>query len=257
MQFPSNVTVLEKAQSLIYPLIKRILRMSRSFPLIIEGSVPREGQFIYVVNHFCVHDIPTIGEVIGRHAYVLVSTVDKHTLGGVVLSIYGAVWVDRRNKVSRQRAKEALKRHLALGHNVIIFPESTWNLSPNLLILPMRWGIIDLSQSTGIPILPVITYYTEKACHVKICEPLLPLIDKGEAIQQLRDQMATAVFLLMEKYPRVKRADLAEMYWDEALVARCNAHEHGKKTVQELMMYESQFIHRKKNETDSERCLLL
>lgn len=49
-----------------------------------------------------------------------------------------------------------------------MFPEGTWNLTENLLMLPMKWGIIDIAKETGAQIIPTALEYDreQKKCFV-------------------------------------------------------------------------------------------
>ncbi len=54
--------------------------------------------------------------------------------------------MDRGNKQSTKYTKESLIKLLKQGKSILWFPEGTWNMTDNLLMLPMRWGIIEVSQ---------------------------------------------------------------------------------------------------------------
>ncbi len=45
--------------------------------------------------------------------------------------------------------------HLRAGGNLMYFPEGTWNLSPNLPVLPCFWGIVEIAQKGNAIIVPV------------------------------------------------------------------------------------------------------
>ena len=49
---------------------------------------------------------------------------------------------------------------LLKGYSIIIFPETTWNLSPNLLHLPFNYGFLDVAQKTGKPVVSMVIEYT-------------------------------------------------------------------------------------------------
>ena len=75
------------------------------------------------------------------------------------------------------------------------FPEATWILTDNLLLLPMRWVIIDVAQQAGAQIIPMALDYDreKKICRVCFGKKLDAEIfaDKQRGINTLRDAMAT------------------------------------------------------------------
>lgn len=204
-----NIT--NKVLRFIHPAIVKILSAGRKFDLIVEGSVPTQ-QCIFVANHYCIHDIPIAGEVIGKHIYVLVSDEDKYTFSGLALSLNGVIWVNRRDKNSRNRARNSVIEHLKAGHNILMYPEATWNLTANLPMLPMNWGVIGISKETNVPIVPVYLLFLDKECQVKIGELYYPTCDPIKAITELRDIMASMCFDLMEKQPLFKRKEIPSDY---------------------------------------------
>lgn len=76
-----------------------------------------------------------------------------------VLNLNGTVYVDKSSKEDKQRVKLELMRLLHNGKSITIFPESTWNLSPNKLHLPMYIGMVDMARKTGLPIIPAVQEY--------------------------------------------------------------------------------------------------
>ena len=67
----------EKLRRFIHPLVMKALSAARSFRLEATGSIPEGQPFLFVANHYCIDDVPTVGEVIGRHVYALVSDEDR------------------------------------------------------------------------------------------------------------------------------------------------------------------------------------
>ncbi len=93
-----------------------------------------------------------------------------------------------------------------------MFPEGTWNLTENQLMLPMKWGIIDIAKETGAQIVPVVLEYDResKRCFVRFGEAMLFSAEdsKAEAITALRDAMATMRWELWERKGLFPRAEL-------------------------------------------------
>ena len=191
----------EKLRRFIHPLVMKALSATRSFRLEVSGTIPEGQPFLFVANHYCIDDIPTVGAVIDRHVYALVSDEDRGTLSGLALDVNGVVWTNRLNKEARRQSKEELVRHLRLGHSVLMYPEATWNLSPNLPMLPMNYGCITISLETGVPILPIYLHFAEGVCRVEINQPFYPGEDKAAAIRDLRDIMASSAWRFWEQEP--------------------------------------------------------
>lgn len=70
-------------------------------------------------------------------------------------------------------------------------------------MLPMKWGIIDVTKGTGAQVIPVgLDYDREnKVCRVCFGEPMVfdKQEDKAKAIVQLRDTMAAQRWRFMEE----------------------------------------------------------
>lgn len=243
-------TLSKKIKKIIHPILLKMLSLKRNFKLEITGEIPAGGPYIFVANHFGIDDIPIAGEVIGRHTYVLVSDEDKGTLNGLALSLNGVVWVNRLNKDGRKHSKEQLVRHLKLGHNIMMYPEATWNLSANLLMLPMNFGCITISLETGVPIIPLFFYFTDDTCYVEINKPFYANEDKAESIAKLRDVMATSAWNFAEKHGKTSRINISSDYLEKDIAKRCSKYGRARKNSEDFMKYESQFIFKPKHITE-------
>lgn len=123
----------------------------------------------------------------------------------------GAIWVDRKDKEDTRCSKERVQKHLCSGKSLIWFPEGTWNLTDSLLMLPMKWGIIECAQKCRVPIYPVvIDYSTEnKQCIVSFGEPFNPEnMTLQDGITALRNKMAELRWELWEQNRLISREDL-------------------------------------------------
>lgn len=236
---------------LIHPALIKILSIRRSFSLHVEGDIP-QGPCIFTTNHQGVDDIPTAGEVIRKHTHVLVSDEDKTTSSGLVFKLNGVIWVHRKSKTDRSRAKRDMIDYLRSGESVLMFPEATWNLTPDLLMLAMNWGAVKISMETNVPICPIYLLfdYAERACYAKIGEPYFPSEDDIHSVEELRDRMATMCWHLMEQRPMARRHDLPEDISKQYLMQRIGWYPRAKKDPQGFVAYESQFIFHPKEVTD-------
>ena len=125
----------------------------------------------------------------------------------IFFNLLGAIWVDRKNKKETAEVKNKILRYLNRGQSVLWFPEGTWNLTENMLMLPMRWGIIEVAHKAGGQIVPMAIRYDRKnkKCQVKFSLPLYgeQSADSRNGIQELRDVMAALRWKLMEEYSEV------------------------------------------------------
>lgn len=237
----------EKLRRYIHPLVIKALSAQRKFKLEVIGSIPENQQFIFVANHYGVDDVPTVGEVIGRHMYILASDEERKTIGGLAMDINGVVWVNRTDKAQRKRSTEAMVRHLKLGHSMLIYPEATWNLSPNLLMLPMYYGCISVSLETGVPILPIYLHFTDDTCFVEINKPFYPSEDKAASIGALRDIMTTSAWRFLEREDVLSRVELDLEMWEKNIWERFSKFGRARKNPKAIRHHEEQFVLRPKN----------
>ena len=74
--------------------------------------------------------------------------------------LIGLVYVRKEDRLNNANAKLDMIRLLLEGHSITYFPEGTWNLSPNKLHLPMRFGFLDVARKAGVPVVPAVLEYT-------------------------------------------------------------------------------------------------
>lgn len=208
---PANTKRLQRKDrvlKLLHPVMLKALASQSKFDLTVDGEIPENQQCIFIANHYGYHDAPTAAKIIGKHIYVPVSDIDRNTLGGVAFNLNGVVWINRLNKADRLRARNEMLAHLRAGHDMLMYPEATWNLTPELPTLPMNWGVVKLSRESGVPICPIYVFFTGKECHAKIGKLFVPTGNDIEDISALRDQMATLFWDLLEREPMGRREDI-------------------------------------------------
>lgn len=258
----SNVLKNYKIKELIHPLLMKVLTSKVTGELKVEGSLPKEGNYLIVANHMCIEDIPTLAQALNKHFYLLVSDEDKGTIDGLGLELNGVIWVHRTNKESRQNASKDIVEVLKNGKNFAMYPEATWNLSPNLLILPMNYGCIRIALEANVPIVPVVSFFDSDSRHTIIGEKFYPSNDLTTSISDLRDVMATMVFNEIEQryknnkensnvYSNIidgvehyyeKREDIDRDYWEEYFNNLYNSYGRAKNDKSGVREFESSFI---------------
>lgn len=167
---------------------------------------------IYAVNHSCFADTPIMGRITPQRSYILLG---KQRLGfsdWLYFILNGVIFVDRKDKVDMAASKLAMSACLRKGRSIVMFPEGTWNLTENQLMLPMKWGVIDVAQKTGAQIVPTVLEYSreQKKCFVRFGKLMVvsPEDSKAEAIAALRDTMAAMRWAFWERNGLFSRAEL-------------------------------------------------
>lgn len=89
---------------------------------------------------------------------------------GLILFLNGLIYCDTNSKEDRKIALETSKQLLRKNENLLIYPEGIWNLSANLLSLPLFPGIINIAIETGCEIIPVAVEQYGREFYVNIGE---------------------------------------------------------------------------------------
>ncbi len=166
---------------------------------------------IFVVNHSRFQDTPLACKAVKKHSYVLAGVQKLPFLDEFFFHANGSIFVDRKDKKDMALSKEAMEEYLKKGQSLIVFPEGTWNLSDSLMVMEMKWGIVDVAKDTNAQIIPLSLDYDQESmiCYARFGTPILvqDFDDKLEAIGTIRDAMATLRWEQMEKYPTLSRKD--------------------------------------------------
>lgn len=207
-----------KATMLFKDMIRSVLSVIASFrvpyKVIIEQpcSLLPGKPVIYAANHFCFADTPIMGRITPKRAYILLG---KQRLGfsdWIYFMLNGVIFVDRKDKEDMAASKQAMSAYLNKSRSIVMFPEGTWNLTENQLMLPMKWGIIDIAKETGAQIVPTLLEYDreQKKCFVRFGTPLVvsPEDSKAATIVALRDTLATMRWEFWERNGTFSRANL-------------------------------------------------
>lgn len=147
-----NGTILKglKWRDKLHPILLTLIRLNRKFiarqKLIIlnDKRIETDKPVIYAITHVGVYDYQIVCEAIKEHQYPFAG--DPETMyrsgDGLILYLNGLIYCDTNSKEDRKIALETSKQLLKNNENLLIYPEGIWNLSPNLLSLPLFAGII-------------------------------------------------------------------------------------------------------------------
>lgn len=201
-------------KDLIRPVLSLIASFRVPYKVVVEQpcNLLQGKPVIYAVNHFCFADTPIMGRITPKRSYILLG---KQRLGfsdWLYFMLNGVIFVDRKDKEDMAASKLAMSTYLNKGRSIVMFPEGTWNLTENQLMLPMKWGIIDIAKETGAQIIPTVHEYDreQKKCFVRFDTPMTfsPEESKADAIAALRDALATMRWEFWERNGTFSCADL-------------------------------------------------
>lgn len=186
-----------------------------------------DSPIIFAVTHVGKFDIEVISEAIKDHYYLL--SGDFEHIQGIIdapfLGFNGVIYFNEKDKIDRKLASERMIEHLKKHGNLMYFPEGTWNLSPNLPMLPCYWGIVKVAQESNAIIIPVAADQYGKHFKINIGKNFdmnkygnSPL-EKTNAILDLRDEMSTLKWEIWET-EKSNRKDILSNEWEKYISNR-------------------------------------
>lgn len=209
MSQKTTLEKMEKGKKITDGKIKIILRKIIHPILIIAAGtkvsykVTKENKYvsqkdkpiIFVVKHQCFQDTPIVCRVLNHHGYILSGKQHLKKIDELFFYLNGSIFVDRKDKKDMALSKNAMIEYLKKNQNIIMFPEGTWDMTDQGLMLNLKWGIIEVAKETNAQIIPVDLNYDRenKICRIKFGESMFfdKSTDKKEAIELVRDTMAT------------------------------------------------------------------
>ena len=222
---PYDVKALKLAKTL-FPFFLRLLKIKR---IISGGKIniinncyynKNEKPVIFAITHVGKYDIERVYEALNEHSILLFGTPeDVHgTFDGFMLEKILVNYLDINDKEDRKVVKRQMIKDLKNGANIMWFPEGTWNISPNLLVLPIRYGIIEVALEANVPIVPIALEYDldNKIYYINIGENFYAnkYLNKIDAITELRDTLATLKWEIFEGLSLINRKDIDSSYWN-------------------------------------------
>lgn len=153
-------------RKIISPVLRFIVPLvtpNSKLKIVRRAKLPKQP-VIFAPTHGFREDIEHTVVITGRHAYVLQGSLTEvfKTIDGITAWLVGMILVDRTDKESRASVISKMVRVLKFGSNVVIFPEGTWNKSPNELISGLFPGIYEIAQKSGALVVPIATYRNGK-----------------------------------------------------------------------------------------------
>ncbi len=118
-------------------------------------------RYIITCNHNSLMDVPVATPFIpGANKTIAKAEMAKIPLFGLIYK-RGAVLVDRKDKKSRQDSFKKMKKVLALGMHMCIYPEGTRNKT-DLPLKEFHDGAFRLAIETSTSIIPALIFNTKK-----------------------------------------------------------------------------------------------
>lgn len=128
-----------------------------------EGTenIPSKGPAIVAVNHISVFDPLAVAYAIHkigrRPRFLAKSSLFETPFVGWVLRTARQIRVDRGSAQATDSLKYAIQA-LDDGEVVVIFPEGTTTVAPDLEPLPPKTGVARLALASGLPVIPCATW---------------------------------------------------------------------------------------------------
>jgi len=132
-------------------------------PLSVRGkeNFKKGENYIVLCNHNALMDIPVSSPAIpGGNKTIAKIEIAKIPVFGNLYKT-GSVLVDRKNDASRKDSYNKMKKVLAMGLHMCIYPEGTRNKTDQPL-KSFHNGAFKLAVETGKPIIPGIIFNTKK-----------------------------------------------------------------------------------------------
>lgn len=230
-------------RNLLHPIILKLVKLNRQyidkqkltilndarknnhnkkFSEKVKSLIKREKQkpVIYAITHVDKYDFQLVSEAIKDHQYPFAGDPETmyRNLDGIVLGLNGVIYCDTESKIDRKIAKATAIETLENGKNLLIYPEGVWNVTSNLLMLPLFPGIIEMAKTTGCDIVPVAIerynkdYIVNIGTEFNVNDKLATGLNEDEIKMSLRDEMATLKWNIMESLPKNESAE--EIYYN-------------------------------------------
>ena len=124
-----------------------------------KSNFQKGKNYVVVSNHNSLMDVPvTTPYVPGANKTIAKKSFKKAPVFGWVYQ-RGAVLVDRKSEESRRKSFEEMKKTLAQGLHMVIYPEGTRNRTADPL-KSFHDGAFKLAVSTQKEIIPTVIFYT-------------------------------------------------------------------------------------------------
>ncbi|MDE6292452.1 MAG: 1-acyl-sn-glycerol-3-phosphate acyltransferase [Bacilli bacterium] len=228
-KFANGIPLIEYPKIDTYLGSKILLKGSRVFDnhfryhIIGDERVDNNRPILYCCTHIGAPDYQIIAEAIKSHAIPLAGDPETlyRTIDGWFLERNGVAYCNLYNKLDRYVAKQTMIDAIRRGYNGMIFPEAFWNMSSNLLVMPIYEGCVLIAMEGDADLVPLAIeqyghdFYINIGANYEINPYEINNKDYIEKVKgDIRNQMASLKLETLKCGPNSKRCELGA-YLDE------------------------------------------
>ena len=238
-----------KLRKLINPAFKSLIPLSIRQKIKVQSraKMPDDRPIIFASTHGFREDVEAAVVAAGKnkHAYILIGSLKQvfHAKEGIYAWINGTVLVDRTDPDSRAASKDKMRKVLSLGGNIIMYPEGTWNISPNKLVAGLFPGVYDTAKEAGALVAPIASHRVGNVIFARLGKAFdITKFERQEGIRRLRDKLATLKWRIYETLPVTKRSTLpqgeeADRYWEQTMDDLRNEVSHFEHELERMAIF--------------------
>lgn len=222
--------------------------------IIKDQRVKTNRPTVFVVTHVGKFDIEIVSQAIKDHYYLL--SGDFEHLQGIIdepfLGMNGVFYFNEFDKEDRKAVTQKMIYHLKQNGNIMYFIEGTWNLSPNLPVLPCYWGIVDIVKVTNAIIVPIAADQYGKHFKINIGQNFDMNLygigdnEKSRAITDLRDVLASLKWEIWET-EKTSRININSEEWNQYVENRFSEWPYFNRDYINRLIYKPQDVIEKKD----------
>lgn len=210
-------------------IIDRILN-HETVTVLKDERIKNNHPKVFACTHIGGNDIQRTFEAIKDPAYLFLGDPQElyRNLEGLLLYLNGVICLETRDKIDRGIAKKRSIELLEKGGNLLIYPEGAWNISPNLPVMKLYKGAVNIAVKTKADLIPIAIEQVENHFYVSIGKNIITRdiknIDSNLLNQTLRDAMATEKWNIWENigvYPRKTVANQTLNSYQQSIVDKC------------------------------------
>ena len=242
----SKKLYLDFCQAMNKKIVRGLLDKIKGYDLVVENQdlIP-DQPVIFATTHQEFHDHFNVVLSIPYHAIIL-NNVNVSKAVKIAMGVNGIEYVDRNNPASRYTSKVELMEYVAKGKSVVVFPEGTFNCSPNKLVLPFHSGVLDISRKMQVPIVPLVQEYFYKdaehssdgkieKCVVRFGKPITVSYDDkiSDKKEELKEAFSTLRYEIYEGRGVHTRSEITEDEYVNTLISKLKTFESVKSSYEE------------------------
>ena len=207
----------------LYPVFRFIIpkTLGRRLVLVSRGKYRQNEPLLFVSTHEFREDAEAAYMAAGMPVYLLNGSVSivMNSFDGITNWLAGMILVDRASRDSSKAAKEKMIYAIERGASIVIYPEGTWNKSPNQLIGGLFPGVYAVARATGARVVAMAHQRENDVIYSKVGDAFdVSRMSQSDAMETIKEQMGTLKYELIEEFGKGSRADLphgsqADIFW--------------------------------------------